>query len=79
MGCLQDNSRSVHLYYIHYIYLNMEHIYMRIPVRKWSIDLKKKTFWSNLCKGTRLLEPNVATCTPLYGTLDEEKHNTICV
>ena len=57
----------------------MEHIYMRIPVRKWSIDLKKKTFWSNLCKGTRLLEPNVATCTPLYGTLDEEKHNTICV
>ena len=79
MGCLQDNSRSVHLYYIHYIYLNMEHIYMRIPVRKWSIDLKKKPFWSNLCKGTRLLEPNVATCTPLYGTLDEEKHNTICV
>ena len=44
MGCLQDHSRSVHLYYIHYVYLNMEHIYMRIPVRKWSIDLKKFFF-----------------------------------
>ena len=55
----------------------MEHIYMRIPVRKWSIDLKKNFLGSNSCKGTRLLEPNVAT--PLYGTLDDEKHNTICV
>ena len=52
----------------------MEHIYMRIPVRKWSIDLKKNFLGSNSCKGTRLLEPNVAT--PLYGTLDDEKHNT---
>ena len=53
----------------------MEHIYMRIPVRKWSIDLKIFFFFlSNSCKGTRLLEPNVAT--PLYGTLDDEKHNT---
>ena len=36
----------------------MEHIYMRIPVGKWSIDLKNK---SNLCICTCLLEPNVAT------------------
>ena len=52
----------------------MEHIYMRIPVRKWSIDLKIFFFLSNSCKGTRLLEPNVAT--PLHGTLDDEKQNT---
>ena len=49
----------------------MEHIYMRIPVRKWSIDLKKFFFF---VKFMRLLEPNIAT--PLYGTLDDEKHNT---
>jgi len=36
----------------------MEHIYMRIPVGKWSIDLQKK---SNLCIGMCLLEPNVDT------------------
>ena len=53
----------------------MEHIYMLIPVRKWSTDLKKKIFFCQIhSKGTRLLEPNVAT--PLYGTLDDEKHNT---
>jgi hypothetical protein len=32
---------------------------MRILVGKWSIDLLKKL--SNLCIGTCLLEPNVAT------------------
>jgi hypothetical protein len=35
---------------------------------------EKLFFLSNSCKGTRLLEPNVAT--PLHGTLDDEKQNT---
>jgi len=35
----------------------MKHIYMRInPVGKWSSDLY---FFSNLCIGTCLLEPNL--------------------
>ena len=33
---------------------------MSIPVRKWCIELFKKKL-SNLCIGTCLLEPNVAT------------------
>jgi hypothetical protein len=37
----------------------MKHIYIRIPERKWSIDLKK--LLSNSCIGTCLLKPNVAT------------------
>ena len=47
---------------LYIIDLIMEHIYMRITVGKWSIDLYKKL--SNLCIGTCLLEPivqNVAT------------------
>jgi hypothetical protein len=57
MGCLQDNTLWTFILYI--IDLIMEHIYMHIPVGKWSIDLQTKM--SNLCIGRRLLEPNVAT------------------
>ena len=60
MGCLQDNTLWTFILYI--IDLIMEHIYMHIPIGKWSIDLQKKM--SNLCTGRRLLEPNIAT--PLY-------------
>jgi hypothetical protein len=37
MGCLQDNTLWTFILYI--IVLIMEHIYMHIPVGKWSIDL----------------------------------------
>ena len=47
----------------------MEHIYMRIPVGKWSID----SFFSNLCIfiGTCLLEPNVATLLVVSNTIKQ--------
>jgi hypothetical protein len=42
MGCLQDNSLWTFIVYnIPGVDLIMEYIYMRIAVRKWSIDLKQ--------------------------------------
>jgi len=49
----------MYTYIIYIINLIIEHICMIIPVGKWCIDLYKKL--SNLCIGTCLLEPNVAT------------------
>jgi hypothetical protein len=40
MGCLQDDTLCTFILYI--IDLIMEHIYVRIPVGKWNIVLKKK-------------------------------------
>ena len=37
MGCLQDDTLCTFILYI--MDLIMEHIYVRIPVGKWSIDL----------------------------------------
>ena len=47
MGCLQDNSLWTFILYNFFcilytgVDLIMEYIYMRIAVRKWSIDLKQ--------------------------------------
>ena len=61
MGCLQDNSFRTFMLYIHYRFNHVAYLHASSSrkVEHWFI----KTM-SNLCIGTCLLEPNVAT--PLY-------------